>query len=146
MSLWVGVCTCRLGPKYPPQHPILKHLLTALKLSTALKCVIYSMTCRSSVVEVVSTFKIHKTVTLVKIVYGLNLKHQPLRTELKLLFMYIFSNYHYLHFAISLGTPTCAQFFCTPKMPVICRNIIPHCLIDLCGVNSSCVSSTHLPL
>ena len=49
------------------------HLLTALKLLTALIFAVYSMMCRSYVVEVMSTFKMYKIVTLVKTVSGLNL-------------------------------------------------------------------------
>jgi len=57
--------------------PIYSHiniyLLTAAIFLTALKCAIYSMMCRGSVVEVVSTVKIYGIVTLVKTVWGLNL-------------------------------------------------------------------------
>jgi len=50
-----------------------QYLLTTLQLLTALKYAIYSMMCRGSVMEVVSTFKIYKVVTLVKIASGFNL-------------------------------------------------------------------------
>ena len=45
---------------------------------------------RGYVVEVVSTFKVYKIVTLVKLILSLNLYHQLLCTELKLLFLCIF--------------------------------------------------------
>jgi len=62
-----------------------------LQLLTALNCAIYSMMCRSSVVEVVSKVKVCKIVTLVNTFSDLDLQHQPLCTELKLLFIiYIF--------------------------------------------------------
>jgi hypothetical protein len=47
-------------------------LINSLKILTFLKCAVYSMMCRSSVLEVVSAFKIYTIVTLVKIVSGLN--------------------------------------------------------------------------
>ena len=46
------------------------HYVISLKLLTALKCAVCSMMYQSSVMEVVSTLKIYKTVTLVKISPG----------------------------------------------------------------------------
>jgi hypothetical protein len=45
------------------------YILTALKLLAALKCAIYGMMCRSSVMDAVSTFKIVTSINSLKMCY-----------------------------------------------------------------------------
>ena len=75
--------------------------ISGFKLLKVLKCAFFSMICRSSIVEVVTTLKYIKLSHLLQVDSGLNLQHQPLCMSLELLFIYISSR---------LGTR-----FCIPR-------------------------------